>query len=263
MGILALASVAAGAPPSVAEQVAGASARVGQGAERVVIGHSVQGRPISAYRLGDALVGEVDADVPTVVVVTSMHGDEGDVRAIARGLIAGPPIVGLDLWVVPSPNPDGLAAGARANRRGVDLNRNFPYRWVDLDGRYESGAGPASEPETRALMRFLRRVRPDRLLSFHQPLYGVDTDTKDAAFARRIAAQLHLPRRRFDCGGTCHGTLTMWFNQNFAGSAHTVEYAARPSRRHLSTTVPRQILHLFGARRAIDAGERWVPGSGT
>ena len=62
-------------------------------------------------------------------------------------------------------------------------------------------AGPASEPETRAIMRFLRDVDPDWLLSFHQPLNGVDTDTKRPAFARRVARELHLPRRTLDCGG--------------------------------------------------------------
>ena len=72
--------------------------------------------------------------------------------------------------MVPVYNPDGLAAGTRKNARGVDLNRNFPYHWANLDGNYESGPKPASEPETRAMMRFLRQVRPDWILSFHQPL---------------------------------------------------------------------------------------------
>ena len=29
------------------------------------------------------------------------------------------------------------------------------------------------------MMRFLRDIEPSRILSFHQPLYGVDTDTKN------------------------------------------------------------------------------------
>ena len=100
---------------------------------------------------------------------------------------------GIDLWVVPVYNPDGLAAGTRKNAHGVDLNRNYPYHWVDLDGNYESGPDAASERETRAMMRFLKTVKPRWLLSFHQPLRGVDTDTKRPKFARRVARTLDLP----------------------------------------------------------------------
>ena len=60
---------------------------------------------------------------------------------------------------------------------------------TDLDGNYESGAHPASEPETRAMMRFLTDVDPDYVLSFHQPLHGVDTDNKRPGFSRRVAWQ--------------------------------------------------------------------------
>ncbi len=184
-----------------------------------------------------------------MVLFSTMHGNERRTHTILESLRDGRAIRGVDLWVVPTYNPDGYARGTRRNAHGVDLNRNFPQAWADLDGSYESGPRPASEPETRAVMRFLRDVDPARVLSFHQPLGGVDTDTKDPAFARRVARALRLPRTTLDCGGLCHGTMTMWFNHHFRGSALTVEYGASPSRRRMALEAPRQLLHLFGAHR--------------
>jgi predicted deacylase len=210
--------------------------------ERVVIGHSVQGRPITAWHLGQP-------GKRRVLLISTMHGDEGKPRQILGALRDGRPIRGVDLWVVPVYNPDGLARGTRKNAHGVDLNRNFPYRWADLDGSYESGQRAGSEPETRAMMGFLRELKPSRIISFHQPLHGVDTDTKNAAFSRRVADALHLPRKSFTCGGVCHGTMTGWFNSRFSGAAVTVEYGYRPSSRQLRTAAPGQVLRVFGARR--------------
>ncbi len=243
---LLLGTVAAG-PVLDSAMPATAAARIGDEppravAERRVIGHSVTGRPIRAWRLGEP--GKRRA-----VLISTMHGDEAHTRHILTSLRDGRPIRGMDLWVIPTYNPDGLARHSRRNARGVDLNRNYPHDWIDLDGRYESGAHPASEPETRAVMGFLRRIDPVRLISFHQPLNGVDTDTKDPRFARRLARALRLPQVRLDCGGLCHGTMTSWFNARFDGSALTVEYAARPARRRMTIEAPRQLLDVLGASR--------------
>lgn len=210
-----------------------------------VIGTSVRGRPIVAWHLGEPRAPRVQ----TVVLISTMHGNEPHTRRILETLRDGAPVHELDLWVVPAYNPDGLARGTRKNAHGVDLNRNYPYSWVDLDGGYESGPRAASEPETRAMMRFLSDVRPDRIISFHQPLLGVDTDTKRPAFARRVARKLHLPRHSLTCGGVCHGTMTGWFNHNFKGAALTVEYGAHPSRRRMTREAPDQVLSVFGAYR--------------
>jgi protein MpaA len=213
--------------------------------EARVLGRSVRGRPITAWHLDNTADGRRTG--PTVVLIATMHGNEGAPRQILRSLRSGPAIHGVDLWVVPAYNPDGLAAHTRRNAHGVDLNRNYPYHWVDLDGNYESGAGPGSEPETRAMMRFLGDVRPDYVLSFHQPLYGVDTDNKRPAFSRRVARSLDLPATTLDCGGVCHGTMTGWFNDRFPGFALTVEYGARPPARLMRVTAPRQVLSIFNA----------------
>jgi len=213
--------------------------------EKRVIGKSVRGRAIVAWHLG-----EPDAPgVPSVVLISTMHGNEPATRRILETLRDGAPLHDIDVWVVPTYNPDGLARGSRKNARGVDLNRNYPHGWVDLDGNYESGPKPASEPETRAMMAFLKDVRPERILSFHQPLLGVDTATKRPAFARLVARKLRLPRRNLTCGGVCHGTMTGWFNHGFRGNALTVEYGARPSRHRMTKVAPDQVLSVFGAHR--------------
>ena len=67
---------------------------------------------------------------------------------------------GVDLWLVPSMNPDGQAHQVRTNAHQVDLNRNFPQNWAPLgqpgDSQY-AGTGPASEPETAAVVALVER----------------------------------------------------------------------------------------------------------
>jgi hypothetical protein len=97
------------------------------------------------------------------------------------------------------------------------------------------------------MMRFLSRVRPAYVLSFHQPLHAVDV-TERPRFSRRVARALDLPMTKLDCGSTCHGTMTMWFNHRFPGFALTVEYGATPSASTLRAA-PDRILKPFGAWR--------------
>lgn len=205
------------------------------------LGSSVMGRPIYAYRVGDP-----DAGV-TAVAMSTMHGNEAHTRQIIRAIRDGRKVRGLDLWLIPTVNPDGLARGTRKNAHGVDLNRNYPYRWADLDGNYESGSGPASEPETRAMMQFFKQVEPRYVVSFHQPLYGVDTSVRSVRrFAIRLSRGLNLPRKRFVCGGVCHGTFTQWYNHHFHGKAVTVEYDRHPSRYRMRVRAPRQLVRVLG-----------------
>ena len=212
--------------------------------EAKVIGRSVAGRAIVAYRVGEP-------ESPNkVVAMSTMHGNESSTRRILASIRDGRPVRGIDLWLIPVVNPDGLARHTRKNARGVDLNRNYPYHWRNLDGNYESGAAAGSEPETQAMMAFFDEVKPRRIVSFHQPLHGVDVSTaRSRRFAKRLATYLNLPRKRLTCGGVCHGTFTAWYMARHGGQAVTVEYATHPSRHRMNVTAPRQLLRVLGARR--------------
>jgi protein MpaA len=200
------------------------------------IGTSVQGRPIRAFHLGDP-----GAQV-TAVVLGSMHGNEKAGTRVVRALRRGAPVQGVNLWVIPTMNPDGAARDTRGNAHGVDLNRNFGQRWAPLTGYHYSGPRPWSEPETRALRRFLGDVRPKFVVSFHQPLYGVGRDVEGRGLQRRLSQRLDLPVKEFNCTGVCHGTMTSWHNTHHPGTAITVEFGEAPASAYLRGTAARGTL---------------------
>ncbi len=94
---------------------------------------------------------------------------------------------------MPTLNPDGVAAGTRGNAHGVDLNRNFPFRWRPLVGGEYSGTGPLSEPESRAAHRLILREKPDLTIWFHQPFGLVDQPEGNPFAARRFSQLIALP----------------------------------------------------------------------
>ncbi len=237
LAVLALLSAAATAPLAHAEETRSAvpSASAASSALRAGsavigkrrIGTSVEDRPIRAYHLGDP-----DART-TAVVLGSMHGDEKAGLSVVDALRDGKPVTGVNLWVIPTINPDGVAAGTRGNAHGVDLNRNFRHHWAPLTGETYSGTGPFSEPESRALKRFLNHHDAKYVVSFHQPLHGVGRAGERRPFLRRLAKGLGLPIKAFNCSGTCHGTMTAWYKARHEGTAVTVEFGSSPGRKYL------------------------------
>ena len=178
-----------------------------------VIGHSAQGRPIHAVRVGPARA-RVE-----LLVVGAVHGNEPAGKAVVARLRRLRPPRGTALWLVPDANPDGAVAGSRHNANGVDLNRNFPYRWREQDGVYESGTGPLSEPESQALAAFVERERPRVTLWYHQALSMVVRSGGDTALQRLYARRGRLPWRSLP---PYHGTATSWQNHTFRGDTSFV-----------------------------------------
>jgi len=171
-----------------------------------VIGTSVQGRPIEVIRMGDP------RGVP-VLIVGVIHGREEAGLLVTDTLQTMTPPDGVQWWIVPNMNPDGLALNVRGNANRVDLNRNFPYLWAPLGKRgYWQFAGDAraSEPETQAMMALIRRVKPRFGIWYHQDLNVISPSTGLEGRLRRTYARLTgMPMRRIT-GGTYTGVATAW-----------------------------------------------------
>ena len=214
--------------------------------ERELLGGSVDGRPIRVFHRGDP-------DEVRVLVVGCIHGDECAGVRIADRLRTGRPRRSVDLWILPNLNPDGLNAHTRQNARGVDLNRNFPYRWrPGPRGRYYPGRRPASEPETRIAMRLIWRIEPDITIWFHQPLALVDA-SGDVTIERRYARLVGLPLVHLD---RLHGTATSWQKHVLHGTeAFVVELPGGRLR-------PRQVRRFASGVYRLVSPRRRSAGSG-
>ncbi len=170
------------------------------------IGTSVEGRPIVASHRGTP-GGTV------ILVIGVIHGNENAGLAILDDLRTMPLPVGLDLWLMDTINPDGLANDVRGNGNQVDLNRNFPHDWTQVaqPGEWEySGTGPASEPETQAYIAFAERIQPKLTLWYHQDLNRISpSNRKDGPLRERYAALTGLPILAVT-GGTYTGVAATW-----------------------------------------------------
>jgi len=208
----------------------------------VVIGHSVRGRPIVAHVLGP------DAAPRKLLLVGCIHGNECAGIAILSALARQRVPSGVQLWLVPEMNPDGSAADSRQNADGVDLNRNFPYKWERItDPTYYAGPRPVSEPETRAAMALIRRIKPAVTIWYHQHMDLVDMAGGDRGVARRYA---QVSGMRATCLGFFAGSAPLWSNHLLPGTtSFVVELPAGPVG---AAALSRHVR----AVRAMEAGQR-------
>lgn len=195
------------------------SARIVDG--RTIIGRSVRGRPILAEEMGNP------ASRRRLLVVGCLHGNECAGIAIARALAAEPSPPNSDVRIVFDLNPDGRVLGTRQNAQGVDLNRNFPFRWRrhgQPASLFYSGPRPSSEPETRAGMSFITTARPTISIWFHQHLDLVDLSGGNAVVERRYARMVGLRTQRLP---RYPGSATTWQDHAFPDTtAFVVELPA-------------------------------------
>lgn len=191
--------------------------------EFILVGHSVNGKPIELCHVGGSHIGAKRS----VLIVGSVHGNEPAGIRVVDELVKLGAKSDTDLWVIRNANPDGYALATRQNAAGVDINRNFPTEWLpsEIGTRSYSGSTPASEPETRALMDAISKVHPQTMITIHQPYAMVDCSIgRDDSVSQRLAQLTGLPSSCIpgEWSGsptnTYTGTISIWVNRRFADS---------------------------------------------
>lgn len=168
------------------------------------------------------------------------------------------------LIIIPALNPDGVEIALKgekacgkygalckeacqgdfsnwnANARGVDINHNFNAGWRALHGEEEKngivgpaprrygGLFPESEPETTAITRLCRNVRPEILLTLHSQgqeiywEYGENTPQKSLALGKAFAGVSGYTLVKNE-GLAAAGGLKDWFIDELQSPAFTLE----------------------------------------
>ncbi|MEV7451423.1 M14 family metallopeptidase [Streptomyces nigra] len=201
----------------------------------VSIGKTVRGQDILALKLTKHAAKSKDGSKPAVLYMSNQHAREWITPEMTRRLMhyyldnykkdkrVRKIVDSTELWFVLSANPDGYdhtfkdsstrlwrknlrdvnGDGAISTGDGVDLNRNFAYKWgYDDEGSSPNptsetyrGASPGSEPETKALDALQKRVGFTYGINYHSAaellLYGVGwqvaTDTPDDVMYKALA----------------------------------------------------------------------------
>jgi predicted deacylase len=198
--------------------------------ESLVIGYSVEGRPIKVVRFGEGSRSRL--------IVAGIHGgSEANTTALAHELIAHlqahPESVSdaLTLYILPELNPDGAARASgpqgRTNARGVDLNRNWPAAWHPAWprsgcwnlGPTTGGERPASEPETMSLIQFISASGIEALINYHSAALGIfaggqPPEARSLRLAEELAAVSTYPFPPIDTGCVFTGQLIDWAANN-------------------------------------------------
>ncbi|MCX5125049.1 M14 family zinc carboxypeptidase [Streptomyces sp. NBC_00193] len=207
----------------------------------VSIGKTVQGKDILALKVSKNAKKTRDGGKPSTLFMSNQHAREWITPEMTRRLMhhtldnygKDPRITKLvdstELWFLLSANPDGYdytfapdgqrlwrknlrdnnADGKITTGDGVDLNRNFAYKWgYDNEGSSPNessetyrGTKAASEPETVALDTFQKRIGFDYAINYHSAaeliLYGVGwqvaTPTPDDVAYKALAGTPENP----------------------------------------------------------------------
>ena len=145
-----------------------------------VIGQTTEGRPLHTRRFGDS--------GPRTLIVAGLDGEDRIavrwIDELADELARRPELYSSsEVLIFRAGNPDGLTHKISENARDVLINRNFPSRRYRPLPDMSSGAGPATEAETRALLDTLYTFHPRRVIHL------AATSAKTKAYYNRSARE--------------------------------------------------------------------------
>ena len=308
-------------PESVARVLADYQRRYPQLCRLVRLGQSHEGRPVwalvigrglrdpderpavvlnGAHHGGELLSVDVVLDAIELLLLRSTPGAAGVAADAALDRRVGRFLDEFAIWAVPMVNPDGVWAvlndskrsdrkNARDNngdgridsRDGVDLNRNYPYRFGSLgekgssssrSSEYYRGPAAASEPEVQAMIRLADSERPAASVSYHTgtvailapyTIDGATSPTPDEAWLVAQGISEQLPRHPQDRPFTTRrnlypvdGTDQDYLRHQFGTLALLVESARRPA----SSTDERQAIVRTVRRTWMLLLERYLDG---
>ena len=203
-------------------------------AKSVTVGKTLRGKDIVGMKITLGAPLTRDGSKPTVLYIGAQHAREWITPEMNRRLMhyllenytrdrkVRELINTRELWIVPVANPDGYDWTFEQDQRlwrknlrdnngngttepgdGVDLNRNFAYKWgYDNEGSSPDptsetfrGPAPTSEPENKALEALVKRITPEFFVNYHSAaqllLYGtgwqVATPSPDDVIGETLA----------------------------------------------------------------------------
>lgn len=178
-------------------------------------GFSVENREIKYSVLGTG------PDV--TMIIATIHGNENAGTPIAlritrllkdrKDLLRKHKIV-----ILPMANPDGYHHNQRYNANDVDLNRNFAA--FNRINNKRNGEHGLSEPESVIIENLLLRYKPNRIVSFHEPLTCLDYDGPGLEIAQAMGKYTDLPVKKL---GGRPGSLGSYAGETLGIPIITVE----------------------------------------